>query len=920
MALHDFMTIVGRTRELERLHALMKHVETGAPGTVMVDGPGGMGKTSLVHRFLTERGDLTSLRASGDEAESGLSFGMLAQLAAARAPFSPWEGSTDPIVAGLELLDLLGRLQEAGPIIVVVDDAQWADAPSLQALTFALRRLRADSVLTIVIARSPAMPRIPPGLRRLLTGDQTVRLTLAGLGAADLRELAGGLGVRLPLRAAERLREQTNGNPLHARELIGQVPPEVLTDLSRPLPVPRTYFHLVLERLNGCSRPARNLVYAAGVLGFTSPLDAVGRLSGIDDPVPPFDEAVRARLLLDRSTAAGLTALFPHPLTHAAVYQNLSVLNRRELHRRAAELADSDQERLRHRVRASHHPDDALAADLTAFARGESATGNWSSTAEHLINAAHISPSQEERAHRTAEAIASLIYAGRVEDAAELAAGLPATCPVDIRCFALGALALAAGNPAEAVPLLTEAWERCDAAAHPVRAVRIAECLSILCGMAGSGPDAVLWVERATSSATGVPHPDFLGVIHMCALASRGRSDTALALARDLPASVAAAGGGLDRLLGRAAVRMWNDDLDGAIEDASRALSRSDRHSAAYRVSAHAFLGEAEFRAGRWDDAAAHTLAGVSLAEDTGQGWMAEIPRALAALVPAARGRFDEAEPYVAAGRASRASPYSGLPFLNYALAFTATARGLAEGVVAALEPVTTRRFRDFIDEPGLLPWQDLLADAYTRLGRHTEARAVLDPFEERAADRGRHSSLALIGRARGNLLMAQGDFRGAESSFEAALVHAARVDLPFDRARLHLDYGIFLRRRKARGAALRQLESAHAVLWRLRAVPYLRRCERELTACGRPAAAPGEASGWNLTPQEHAVARLACSGMTNQQIAKELVLSVKTVEFHLGKVFGKLGVASRAALCARLRGDDRGDGSADGGPGPVTR
>ncbi|GGP18215.1 AAA family ATPase [Nonomuraea glycinis] len=893
---------VGREGELLRLRSLLQEVKSGFPRHVLVEGPGGIGKSSLVRHFLLEhRNELRLLRASGDDNESELSFGMLAQLIATPTSFSAWEGSHDPVSAGLQLLDLIGSLQDNGPVVMVVDDVQWADVPSLQALTFALRRLRADRVLTIVIARDLSHPRLPSGLRRLLTDDQTARVTVTGLGVADMQTLAQAFGAgTLHLGAAARLCHHTRGNPLHARELLEQVSKEILADLSHPLPVPRTYTRLVLGRLAACAPATRDMVAAASVLGLSAPLHLVAQLSGSQKPLAALDEAVEAGLLVEHPRRGRLSVAFPHPLTHAAIYQNTGIAVRADLHERAAELTDNELDRLRHRLRAATRSDGRLSADLTFFAREEARAGRWSSAATQFVNAASVAPSDEERARRTAEAITALVYAGRVGEATDLARGLPLSCPPDIRCFALGVLEHVRGNASEAVRLLTEAWQRCDVAAHPVRATRISEQLAILWSMAGRGAEGVRWAERAIGRAAEVPSLDFIRLIHLTALGCDGRAGEALAMVRVLPTAGSASTDELDQLLGRAMLRMWTDDLAGAVEDAGAALSRSEGRSVPYRVSANCVLGEAEFRAGRWDDAAAHTAVGASLAEDSDQLWLAGIACGLAALVPGARGLFPEADAYVTAS-AALATNATSITYVAYAHAWIATARGDAAMVVNALAPVLDLPYRDTCDGPGIAPWQDLFADACSRLGEYGRARAVLDAFEERAADQERHSSLSLIARARGNLLAAQGGFDEAEICFETGLRHDALVDLPFDQARLNLDYGIFLRRRGTRGAAADRLEAAHQVLERLQAVPYLTRCERELAACGRVIRSSSMDPRSGLTPQEHAIARLVATGLSNQQVARELMLSVKTIEYHLGHVFTKLGLRSRTALAARL-------------------
>jgi predicted ATPase len=180
-------SFVGRQTELAQLRRQLQQVNEGRPRLVVVEGPAGIGKTALIRRFLDTTTGPRTLWASGEESEKTLSMGVIVQLARLASEGSPpsllsAEGNTeraiDPFAAGAALVDLLGEIQRAGPVVAVVDDAHWADHPSPQALTFVLRRLRLDPILSIVLVRDVADPQVPEGLRRLLVSDQTLRIAL----------------------------------------------------------------------------------------------------------------------------------------------------------------------------------------------------------------------------------------------------------------------------------------------------------------------------------------------------------------------------------------------------------------------------------------------------------------------------------------------------------------------------------------------------------------------------------------------------------------------------------------------------------------------------------------------------------------------------------------------------------------------
>ncbi|MGW4798747.1 helix-turn-helix transcriptional regulator, partial [Nonomuraea sp. NPDC004297] len=244
----------------------------------------------------------------------------------------------------------------------------------------------------------------------------------------------------------------------------------------------------------------------------------------------------------------------------------------------------------------------------------------------------------------------------------------------------------------------------------------------------------------------------------------------------------------------------------------------------------------------------------------------------------------------------------ASLAYACTAAAHLAAARGDHGATVTALDPLLAVKVHDVVYEPGIVQWLDLLIDALVALGELERAQSHLAGMERLAGRRGRRSALAAAARCRGGLHAARHENDLAETAFAAGLAQAGVAGLPFDEARLRLAYGRFLRRLGRRRQAQAQLEPALALFTRLGALPYAERCERELSACGLPRAEAGASPLMRLTPQEQAVARLVATGMTNRQVARELVLSVKTIEYHLGNAFAKLGVSSRVALTTKIR------------------
>jgi DNA-binding CsgD family transcriptional regulator len=922
----DRDSFVGRELELGLLTDAWGRTQKDRPCLVVVEGPAGIGKTALVDAFLERVGTVSALRASGEETEAGLAFGVLEQLLGSAPDAdgsdpgllaklrSDQRGSMEPMVAGAGLVETLSELQRSGPVVAVVDDVQWADRPSLLALIFALRRLSVDRVMAVLLVRDAVAPDLPEGLRRLLASDHAARLVLAGLSRDELCTLSGLLAdTPLTPRAADRLLTHTAGNPLHARALLDELPLAAFEDPHVPLPAPRSFALLVHGRLARCCAATRDLVAAASVLGRRCRLHLARDLASVDDPLAALDEAVASGLLVETQTAQPAPMVeFPHPLVRSAVYQQLGASQRTALHLRAAELSGDEQVRLGHRFHATTGPDDELAQALADFGHRRMLAGDWGTAAEQLAAAAAVATGRADEEQLTAESIDCQLMAGGLADLPGQTARLLTFQDTGWRNYALARLALATGRLDAAQARLEQAWERCDTEADRGLAARVAAQLAWLFVARDRGPEAVDWSRTARERAGDSRPNDISRLIEVVALNMAGKAADGHALVDGLPDAARASVTDLDGLLGRVRQRSWHDDLDAAHRDLIAVVDAAQSRSMTFRLAASAMLGEVEFRLGRWDEARIHGSLAVSLAVDGEQAWLVSICDSVASFVPAARGQWDEAQAHVEAAAAQIMDPGHVLAacYMAGARAQLAAARNEPEQVIDALRPLQARGPSSSVFEPSIYPsWQDLLVEALVAVGRLDEAETVLAPFEARAAERQRHSAIAAAARARGRLLAAQRREAEAEAAFLDGLEHVRQVDMPFERGLLELATGAFLRRTGRRAAATEHLREAATLLGRLGARPYLERCDRELAACGTEGtaarAAPPRIHGSSLTHQEFAVAHLAAQGMTNRQIAGELVISVKTVEYHLSHVYTKLQVSSRVQMAREL--DDGG-------------
>jgi DNA-binding CsgD family transcriptional regulator len=896
---------VGRSAELSVLARAVAEARARAPRTIVVEGPAGIGKTVLVRRILADLTHAVVLRATGDEIERSLPFGILDQLRAS-AGAGAVEAVTDPLVAGAAFLELLADLQGKGLVVVVLDDAHWADAPSLQAVAFALRRLRVDQVLALLVGREEEMWRLASTVGRLVDNEAGARLRLGGLTPAELAELADAVGTgSLTAAAARRLHHHTEGNPLHATALLREVGSERLAGGDAgPLPAPRSYAALVLDRLSSCSAATRRLVRAGAVLGTRWPLDLAGGLAGVSDPLRAFEEAAGADLLAAGDGAPAPPVAFAHPLVRAAVYHHLGPGQRAALHTRAAALVAEPGTALRHRTAAATAPDAALAADLRAYAGEQAARRAWAASADAAVAASRLTPVRAEAEQLTVDAIDFLLAAGDLLAAGSLAEEAEAWDDSARRSYVMATTAFFAGRPEEGEALLADAWARCEPTAEPHLAARIAGMNATHHLNSCRGADAVMWARRALEW-----DPD--GVVCM-SYPPRLMLPVALAMTCDDLAGVLAGIGlpdllpdprpdQVDELLARGVLRVWNDDLAGAMADFA-AVSRACRRRGPLTLAINAlfYLADSEYRLGHWDDAALHADIAISTAEDAGFVPGLAMSHAVATFVAAARGEPERAGAHARASAEAATDPAQRM-WAAVAAARLAQSAGDAHQQAAACTSILDLAGMEPIEDPNVQPWRELYAEALVRLGQLAEAEAVLAPLEARAQSRGRLGARCGASRVRGLIAAAQGDAAGARQCFEAALAAARQAAMPFVQAQVEVDCGVVLRRHGRRRAALGPLLSARSELVRLGAGPLLRRCEQELEALGMGVSDDDRDPVPRLTSQERSVAHLAAGGRANREIAAELMVSVKTVEYHLGNVFAKLHVRSRSQLTARL-------------------
>jgi ATP/maltotriose-dependent transcriptional regulator MalT len=900
---------VDRGREVAALRAALAEVASGTGRFVLVTGEHGIGKSALLGQFCAGARDARLLRASGDESETLLPYGVLEQLLRSQELPPAVEPSfayrslspPEPAAMGTALLELVGGLARSAPVVIVVDDAHLVDPLSQRALVFAFRRLQSSRVLAVLAARDDTRPFLLRGLGRLVEGEAGAIVRLGGLGANAIGELASGLGLQpLSPKTTERLREHTGGNPLHVRALLEELGVEGLSrpgDL--PWPAPRSFSLHVLDRLAACPPTGKRLLAAIAVVGVRCPLALARRVAGVERPLDALQAAIDARLVeyRDREVA------FPHPLVRAAVYHGLPLTERCQLHARAASLMPDEAAALRHRVAAALEEDEGLAMDIETFAGREAARGSWASAAAMFEKAANLLPRGARGERDLLEAAECQLIGG------DLATAKALTSEVDVlpdgarAGYVRGRLAFVEGRLDEAGRHLTSAWHQEPVEADRPLAAKIALARASLNVHLLRPSDAVKWARMAIDAADGTDVAVRALPQLVFGLATGGRASEALEVARSR-AKDREDGGPHEGswLLARTIAQVYAGSLSEARKDAVRLVHVTERSaSLSARLRALAILALTEYRLGAWDDALLHAELGAALSEDAGVVFSRSLLHAVAVWPLAGRGQWDEAEGHVARAAGAVRTPLD-LALARMADAVVGRARGHHQRVLDSVTAVRAIGAPGAVDEPsGLWPWQELLVESLIAVARLDEADHELARFETLVAGR-MPVAIASADRLRGTLEMARGRQKEAEVAFRRALELNVGAATPFDRALLQASYGGFLRRIGKRSAGVSQLESARQAFVHLDARPFLERCEQELASSGLQPRRRRKGEPGRLTPQEQSVVRLVVQGKRNREVATELVVSVNTVEYHLKNVYAKLGIGSRSELILRMR------------------
>ncbi len=901
--------LLGRRREREVLDRLVADVTRGTSRVLVVRGEAGVGKSALLTHLTGRLAGWRVVSIAGVESEMELAYSGLHQLCnpllghldalpgpqagAIATVFGLAPGPTpDRFLVGLATLSLLAEGAEAAPLACVVDDAQWLDRESAQILAFVARRLLAERVALVCAARAGSGDDVLAGMPVLQLG---------GLSEAEARTLLlRHLHAPLDAAVASRIIAECQGNPLALIELPRTWNAADLAGgfaLPRHRPIAGRIEQSYLQRLEQLPDETRLLALAAAAepLGDPVLLRRAAETLGVD--LAAAEPAMDAGLL-----RLGGRVAFAHPLVRSVTYRTADADSRRRVHRALARATDAARDPDRHawhRACAAPSADEEVAAELERSADRAQNRGGFAAAAAFLTRATDLTPAPDRRARRALDAAFATLRAGAFDRARGLLA-VAKQAPADelhlARTDLLEAqLAFVSRRGRAAAARLLSAARRLEPLQPELARETYLDAFSAA-QFAGrlnttvAVPELAHAAREATRRTQG---PLTSGDLLLLAFAS---------LTEDYAAAVPA---------GRAA-------LAGLRADAVPSRSR-------FRLLWQGSVLALEL----WDDDSANVLSKRHLQLVRTSGALSELPLALSSWIPvlvfcgelaAAAALVEEARSLQEAAGITEAAygalTYGawrgqervsreliatkmrearsrgegiGIAVCEYARAVLCNGLGRFDEAFAAAAGAAADPYELVVHNWGLPE----LVEAAVRTGRDDAAAEAADRLSRKATAAGTPWSLGLLARARA----LTGPSGSTESAFADAIGHLREAKVRAELARTHLLYGEWLRQAGRRLDARRELATAYDMFAGMGLDAFAARTRRELVAAGAVVREPAHEARDDLTPQEANIARLARSGLSNPEIGAQLLLSARTVEWHLRKVFVKLGISSRREL-----------------------
>ncbi|MEU0096853.1 AAA family ATPase [Kribbella sp. NPDC006257] len=895
----------GRQRELATLEGLVAAARTGRSEVLVLRGEAGVGKSALIDSLVARSNNCRIARTVGIESEMELAYSGLHQLCqpfldlidrlpppqhnALGIAFGQLTGPTpDLFLTGLAVLNLLSEAADQHPVLCVIDDAQWLDLMSARILAFVARRLAAESVVMIFAVRD--------GLEHELTG--LTELELGGLGETDARALLDAvLPGPIDPRVRDRIVAETRGNPLALLELPQSWSAAELADGLAPGSLTGRIEDSFVRRLQPLPDDTRLLLLTAAAepLGDATLLWRAAERLGLG--ADPATAAIASGLI-----TLGQRVRFRHPLVRSAAYRMASPQERQAAHRALADVTDAGTDpdrRAWHRAQATTRPDEEVAAELERSADRAKARGGYYAAASFLERAAELTPEPARRADRALAAATAKRNSGALDAALSLLGSVTAGPPDALRTAEAeqlrGLIAFDQGHAREASRILLDSARHLEPL-DPDRA-RMAYLEAMSAAIWASGPEAPGVLALAAAAApppTGTPVDLLLQafarrVLHGYAAAAPELSK-ALAVAReailtadDVSSWLWLAG---NRASGIIALELWESDT--ALELAVQ-QDRMARESGAlvqlqfalnFRANLQTLTGDLTAAAGLVEEE--RQIAAATGKPQVGFGIL---------LLESFRGNETSATELIDATTQAATEREQGrmVAFAQYARSVLCNGLGRYD----AARDAALRVFEQDVIGYGVLVAGEL-AEAASRTGDTKLVESTLAWLSERTTATPTSWGRGIEARARALLT-------SDEDAYRQSIEHLGRTTLRVEVARSQLLYGEWLRREGRRIDAREQLRTAHELLTEMGLEAFAERARHELLATGETVRKRSPETSNDLTAQEAQIAGLARDGLTNPEIAAQLFISPRTVEWHLRKTFAKLGITSRRQLRTAL-------------------
>jgi DNA-binding CsgD family transcriptional regulator len=927
-------SLVGREREIETLYRLLEQARTGSGSVVLIAGEPGIGKTRLIRETLSlaEALGFAVLLGAGEELARDRPFGPVA------AALGLASGASDPRRANIarllkpghdatgewergpalryqvldSILDLVEDLSAARPIALALDDLQWADASTLLVVRHLGSRLASLPVVLLIACRPVQRAGELAGVVDALRKEGLVEVELAPLSGEEIAELAASLMKRTPSPGLLAQLMGAAGNPLLVTEFVSAAQDARVRSGDQPeaaqtVDMPPTFGEAVLRRLRYLSMDALHVLRLASVLGSVFSVGDLALVLGrpASDLVTPLDESRTARLLVEVEDRLG----FRHDLIRQAVYADLPVSMRKELHAHAARalgMAGRSALQVAAHVTRGAIPGDEEAIRWLHAAAKESIELDPAAAAELLERARGLTGSAAASAALLLDLLRAYVWSGRVTEAESvgrqlLGAGGSADYSDVVRLFLARAL-LSQGRAPEGLVVLEPALVDEGVASGPRAALFAAG--TILRVMIGDGDGArtlgkkgIRIAEGADSSGEKALNLAYLGMADRL----EGNPRHALEYAADAIEVAGQAGSGLPQF-----VPVYNMSAQlfleaDRMEDARSALEAgrrlTEQHGFAWgRAECHALLAELLFHIGHWDDSLAEAETAVHLCELFGAWHAYGMAKSVVALVAVRRNEIQRANVEVAAARdrLGSAPGLFGQPWIWWTTGLVQEAEGDPRGALRSIA-------KAWVDSEGIVSEEATVGPDLVRLavilGERRLAADAVATLTAGAANAG-------LPRIDAAAMLCRGLVHGDLDALEASVGAYRALTRPYELAQACEATGLTLGKGGSREKSIAYARESIEIYELLGATRDVARMEASLRALGlrrgRRTARQRPAAGWeSLTPTEQSVVQLVADGLRNREIADRLFISPRTVETHLTHVFGRLGISSRTELVA---------------------